>query len=82
MVITNHKFDAPQAPLFQPYQEVLPTRLAFPVRKLHRQHTAPAVPIDPDPYQHGTGSDNPFFPDFLIPSIQNQVGIVFLKSPL
>ncbi len=79
MVVTYHEIYAPQSTPFKSEQKVFPTRRTLPVGHFHAEHLAPAFPIDSDGYEHCSGSDHGVLPHFLIPRVQDQIGIFTVK---
>ena len=81
MIVTYHKINPGQSPLLEPKQEVLPTRLTLPIGKGDPEYAAATIPINANRHQYSPAPDNPFFPHFLIPGIQNQIGVGFFQFP-
>ena len=79
MIVADGEDDAPQATSFQAQEELLPACGALPIGYLHAEHLAPAFPIDSDGYEHCSGSDHGVLPHFLIPRVQDQIGIFTVK---
>ncbi len=57
----------------------LPVSLAFGVPLFHSEHLAPSLPINADGYKHRSRADHGILSHFLIPRVDNQVGIFAIE---
>jgi hypothetical protein len=79
VVVADGEDHSSQAASFQTNKELFSTRRALPIGHLHSEHPAPAFPIDSDGHEHCSGSDHGVLPHFLIPHVQDQIGIFTVK---
>ena len=81
MVIGDDKLHAVQPARLQPLDEGGPTRARFPIRELHAEELATALPVDADGQKHGLGLDHLVEPDFLVAGIEDDIRIGFVEPP-
>ncbi len=81
MVVTYHEIYAPQSTPFKSEQKVFPTRRTLPVGHFHSEHLAPSLPINTNGHKHRARADHCVLPHFLIPRVDNQIGIFALQLP-
>ena len=79
MVVADGENYAPQSTSFETEEEVFPACRTLPIGHLHAEHLAPALPIDPDGHEHRSRADHSILPHFLIPRIDDQIGILAIE---
>jgi hypothetical protein len=83
MIVGDHEPDCHQPALFEPQQEVLPTRLALPISELYREHLPMTVSIDTngDLYRPG-GADHCCLSDPLIVGTDDKIWVRLIQFAL
>src|SRR6476619_5708274 len=71
--------DSAQAASFQTKKELFPTCRTLPIGHLHAEHLTSAIPINPDGHKHRSRADHCVLPHFLIPRVEDQIGILTLE---
>ena len=79
MIVADGEDYAPQAASFEAKKKVFPACGTLPVGHLHAEHLAPAIPINADGHKHRSRADHCVLPHFLIPRVEDQIGILALE---
>ena len=79
MVVADSENYAPQSTSFETKEKVLPAGGTLPVGHLYTEHLAPAFPLDADGHEHRSRADHSIFPHFLIPRIEDHIGILAIE---
>jgi hypothetical protein len=82
MIVGDDELDAVQAARLQRLQKLLPARPALPVGQFHREHLAPAFPVDADRDQHRVARNDPILAHPFVAGVQDQIGIRFFQLAL
>ena len=79
MIVADGEDDSAQAASFQTKKELFPTCRTLPIGHLHAEHLTSALPINPDGHKHRSRADHCVLPHFLIPRVEDQIGILTLE---
>ena len=79
MIVADGENYAPQSASFQTKKKLLPTGSTLPIGHLYAEHLAPAFPIDADGHKHRSRADHCVLPHFLIPRVEDQIGILAIE---
>src|SRR6476660_2914596 len=79
MIVADGEDYSTQAASLEAKKELFPACGTLPVGHLHAEHLTSAIPINADGHKHRSRANHCVLPHFLIPRVEDQIGILTLE---
>src|SRR6478752_8569661 len=79
MIVADGEDYSTQAASLEAKKELFPACGTLPVGHLHAEHLTSAIPINADAHKHRSRADHCVLPHFLIPGVEDQIGILTIE---